>query len=96
MLFEPTEEEDLGLDLSVYTGDFDEIETTVAQKVFELRDSGDDDLYLITSVIGGSKPDSGIDTMSLEGGGRSGDGQTPLLRTEGWRTTLRAGGSSPN
>lgn len=68
--FEPTEEEDLGIDLSVYTGDFDEIETTIAQKVFELRDSGDDDLYLITSVIGGSEPDSGIDTMSLEGGGK--------------------------
>lgn len=90
LYFEPTEESDLGIDLSVYTGDFDEIESTIAEKVFALRDSGDDDVYLTSSVIGGSEAilDPGIATMSLSespeaGGGRDSQLQEQQLRREG-------------
>ena len=51
--FEPTEQDDLGIDTSVYTGNADEIELALAQQVNALQRAGSNDVYLTSSLIGG-------------------------------------------
>lgn len=56
------EENILGIDFNQYTGDIDNANNILNQKIYELWENGDDDKYITDSIIIGTNPVQAVDS----------------------------------